>query len=54
LAGEPQLLASQILTVKASAPAEEEVPLVLVVKPQAPAWALPIVQYLQTGDLPDE
>jgi hypothetical protein len=36
LAGDPQFLASQILAVEASAPAEEEVPLVLVVEPQAP------------------
>ena len=29
-------------------------PLVLVVEPQASAWAQSIVQFLQTGDLPDE
>ena len=39
LAGEPQLLASQILAVEASAHAEEEIPLVLVIEPQAPAWS---------------
>jgi hypothetical protein len=39
LTGEPQFPVSQILAVEASAPAEEEVPLVLVVEPQALAWA---------------
>jgi hypothetical protein len=46
LAGEPEFPASQILAIEASTPAEEEMPLVLVVKPQAPAWAQPIVQFL--------
>lgn len=32
----------------------EDMPLVLVVEPQAPAWAQHIVRYLQTGDLPEE
>ena len=45
-ASEQQHPASQILVVKASAPAEEEMPLVLVIEPQAPAWAQPIVQFL--------
>ena len=54
LAGEQLSLTRQTLAVETSAPAEEELPLVLVVEPQAPAWAQPIVQYLQTGELPDE
>ena len=29
-------------------------PLVLVVEPQAPAWAQQVVHFLQTGELPDE
>jgi hypothetical protein len=32
----------------------EEMPLVHVVEPQAPAWAHQIVHFLQTGELPDE
>lgn len=32
----------------------EDMPLVLAVEPQAPAWAHHIVRYLQTGDLPEE
>jgi ribonuclease HI len=40
LAGEQQAPAgSKILVVETSAPADKEQPLVLVVKPQAPAWA---------------
>ena len=29
-------------------------PLVLAVEPQAPAWAQHVVQFLQTGELPEE
>ena len=32
----------------------EEMPLVLAVEPQAPAWAQHTVQFLQTGELPEE
>ena len=32
----------------------EEMPLVLAVEPQAPAWAQHIVRFLQTGELPEE
>ena len=40
--------------VEACASMNEEVPLVLVVKPQAPTWARHIVCFLQTGELPGE
>ena len=32
----------------------EETPLVLAVEPQALAWALHTIQFLQTGELPEE
>ena len=32
----------------------EDVPLVLAVEPQAPAWAQHTVRFLQTGELPEE
>ena len=32
----------------------EDMPLVLVVEPQAPRWAQHIVHFLQTGELPEE
>ena len=32
----------------------EDMPLVLAVEPQAPAWAQHTVQFLQTGELPEE
>ena len=32
----------------------EEMPLVLAVEPEAPAWAQHTVQFLQTGKLPEE
>ena len=32
----------------------KEMPLILVVEPQAPSWARHIVHYLQTGELPEE
>ena len=44
----------QVLVVETSAPTDEEMPLVLVVEPQAPAWAQHIVHFLQTGELPEE
>lgn len=51
-AGELQTPADpMVLVIEANAPAKEEMPLVLVVEPQAPAWA---VQYIQTGELPEE
>lgn len=40
------LAEQQVLAVEASAPTTEEMPLVLVVEPQAPAWAQHIVQFL--------
>src|SRR3954468_24921157 len=44
----------QALAVETAAPMAEEMPLVLVVEPQAPAWAQHTVQFLQTGELPEE
>ena len=44
----------QALAVEIAAPMAEEIPLVLAVEPQAPAWAQPTVQFLQTGELPEE
>ena len=55
LAGEHQAPAEpQVLAVEADVPAAADVPLVLVVEPQAPAWAQQIVRFLQTGELPEE
>ena len=54
LAGECQAPAEpQVLAVEADVPAAADVPLVLVVEPQAPAWAQQIVHFLQTGELPE-
>ena len=44
----------RFLTVEASTPVAEEMPLILIVELQAPAWAQQIVRFLQTGELPDE
>ena len=44
----------QVLAAEADVPTAEEVPLVLVVEPQAPTWAQQIVRFLQTGELPEE
>ena len=55
LAGERQAPAEpQVLAVEADVPAAAHVPLVLVVEPQAPAWAQQIVRFLQIGELPEE
>ena len=55
LAGEHHApVGSQILAVEADVPAAAFAPLVLVVEPQAPAWAQQIVHFLQTGELPEE
>ena len=49
LAGEHQAPAEpQVLAVEADVLAAADVPLVLVVEPQAPAWAQQIVRFLQT------
>ena len=40
------------LAVETAAPMAEEMPLVLAVEPQAPAWAQHTVQFLQTGSFP--
>ena len=44
----------QVFAVEADFPAAALMPLVLVVEPQAPAWAQQIVRFLQTGELPEE
>ena len=55
LAGEHHAPAEpQVLAVEADVPAAADVPLVLVVEPEAPAWAQQIVHFLQTGELPEE
>ena len=55
LAGEHQALAGpQVRAVEVDVPAAADAPLVLVVEPQAPAWAQQIVHFLQTGELPEE
>ena len=55
LAGEHHAPAEpQVLAVEADVPAAAFAPLVLVVEPQAPAWAQQIVHFLQTGELPEE
>ena len=55
LAGERQAPAEpHVLAVEADVPAAADLPLVLVVEPQAPAWAQQIVRFLQTGELPEE
>ena len=55
LAGERQAPPEpQVLAVEADVPAAADLPLVLVVEPQAPAWAQQIVHFLQTGELPEE
>src|SRR3954462_11523237 len=55
LAGERQAPAElQVLAVEADVPAAADMPLVLVVGPQAPTWAQQIIRFLQTGELPEE
>ena len=44
----------QALAIGTAAPMAEEMPLVLAVEPQVPAWAQHTVQFLQTGELPEE
>ena len=44
----------QALAVETVAPMAEQMPLVLAVEPQAQAWAQHTVQFLQTGELPEE
>ena len=44
----------QALAVETAAPMVEEMPLVLAVEAQAPAWAQHTVHFLQTGELPEE
>ena len=42
------------MAVEAATPVAEEMPLVLVVEPQAPVWAQHTVRFLQKGELPEE
>ena len=44
----------QALALEADAPMAEEMPLVLAIEPQAPAWAHHTFCFLQTGELPEE
>ena len=44
----------QALAVETASPMAEEMPLVLAIKPRAPAWAQHTVRFLQTGELPEE
>ena len=44
----------QALAVERAAPMAEEMPLVLAVERQAPAWAQHTVRFLQIGELPEE
>ena len=44
----------QALAVETAAPMAEEMPLFLAIEPQAPAWAQHTVQFLHTGELPEE
>ena len=55
LAGEYHAPAEpQVLAVEADVPTATDTPLVLVVEPQAPAWAQQIVHFFQIGELPEE
>ena len=42
------------MAVETVAPVAEEMPLVLAVEPQAPAWVQHTVRFLQIGELPEE
>ena len=53
-AGQPTPAGPQVMAVEAAAPAAEERPLVLAIKPHAPAWAQHTVRFLQKGELPEE
>ena len=44
----------QALAMEIAVPMAEEMPLVLAVEPQAPAWVQHTVRFLQTGELPEE
>ena len=52
--GQPTPAERQALAVETAAPMAEEMPLVLVIEPQAPAWAQHTVRFLQTWELPEE
>ena len=42
------------MAVETAAPAAEEMPLVLAVEPQTPAWVQRTIHFLQIGELPEE
>ena len=52
--GQPTPAGRPALAVETGAPMAEEMPLVLAVEPQAPTWAHHAVNFLQTGELPEE
>ena len=54
MAGTQAALHSLTAGATISGSAAADVPLILVVEPQAPAWAQHIVHFLQTGELPEE
>ena len=53
-AGQPTPAGPHAAAVETVAPMAEKMPLVLVVEPQAPAWAQHTVRFLQKGELPEE
>ena len=53
-AGQPTPAGPQVMAVETAAPMAEEMPLVLIVEPQAPAWVQHTVRFLQKGELPEE
>ena len=53
-AGQPTPAGPQAMAVETVAPVAEQMPLVLVVEPHAPAWAQHTVRFLQKGELPEE
>ena len=48
-AGLPTPVGPEAMVVETAPPAAEEMPLVLAIEPQAPAWAQHTVRFLQTG-----
>ena len=53
-AGQPTPAGPQVMAVETATLVAEEMPLVLVIDPQAPAWAHHTVRFLQKGELPEE
>ena len=42
------------MAIETAAPVADEMPLVLVVEPQAPTWAQHTVRFVQKGEIPEE